>query len=467
MSTENVESPSGRLNPAVVEAPVGTALSSAPWPHPRQAWYAVFVFALALMINFLDRGILTLLVPPIKRDLHLSDTQVSLIMGFAFACFYMLLGVPIARLVDVGRRKLILSAGVAVWSVMTAACGLAGNFWQLFAARIGVGAGEACNGPGTFSMLADFFPKDKLPRAIAVLNFGYMAGNGFALIIGGTVIYMLSSAPEVTIPLLGTFRSWQAVLFAVGLPGLVVSGLLLTVKEPPRRGLIGEAGARGQSIPFRNVLGFVHANRAAYYPMFLGLGLKTILSFGSAVWVPSFYMRTFGWSATQVGLVTGVLILVVWPFGAMFGSWLSERWTRLGRDDANMRVVVASVLVVTPCSILFPLAPTVELALAVATLNGFAAAWVLGPQNAALQVITPNQMRGQVTAIFLFFFNVIGFGFGPTFVALITDHVFKAESHLNLAMSTAAAILGPMALVVIWSGLKSYGRAVEQAKGWN
>ena len=174
-----------------------------PWPPARQAWYAVFVCSLALLVNFLDRGILNLLVEPIKADLHLSDVQISMVMGFAFVAFYVILGLPIARLVDYKSRKVILAVGIGIWSLMTAACGLANSFWPLFGARVGVGVGEACSGPGTFSLLSDYFPKDKLPRAIAALNFGYTTGNGLALIIGGGVIAFLSTLPPVVLPGIG------------------------------------------------------------------------------------------------------------------------------------------------------------------------------------------------------------------------------------------------------------------------
>lgn len=438
------------------------------WPSRRQAWYAVAIFACALMVNFLDRGILTLLVEPIKRDLGLSDTQVSLLMGFAFICFYMLVGLPIARLVDSRSRRLIIGIGIATWSGMTALCGFAQNFWQLFAFRVGVGVGEACNGPATYSMLADLFPREQLARAIAVLNFGFVGGTGIALIIGGTVIHLISNTPEVTLPLVGTLRSWQVTFFIVGLPGLIVAALMATVREPARRGCMvrgsNEAGRPALSV--REVLRYLHAERRAYGPMFLGLALKSVLAFGSAMWVPTFFMRTYGWSATKIGLIQGTLLLVIAPFGLIAGSMLSEWFSRRGFDDAHLRVVLLSSAVLVPGSIIFPLMPDPYLALAVMSVNSFVAMLVPAPQNAALQIITPNEMRGQVTALFLFIFNVVGFGLGPTFVAVFTDFVFGDEAQLRYAMVAASAIIGPLAALVIWIGLKPYGACVARARAW-
>src|SRR5262249_41488437 len=181
--------------------------TSEPWPSPARAWYAVFVFALTLMINMLDRGIVPLLIGPLKSDLGLSDTQMGLLMGPAFIIVYMILGLPIAMLVAYTSRRAILGVGVTIWSIMTSICGLAKSFEQLFVCRFGVGSGEACSGPATFSMLADLFPKEKLPRAIAVLNFGFYAGNGLALIIGGTIVKAVSKAPPLTLPLIGVKKS--------------------------------------------------------------------------------------------------------------------------------------------------------------------------------------------------------------------------------------------------------------------
>ena len=181
------------LEMAAADQPVAAARSADPWPKPAQAWYAVFIFALALMMDFLDRGVIGFLVHPIETDLHLSDSQIGLVTGLAYVCFYALVSLPVARFADVGTRRTIVGIGVALWSIATAFCGLAQNFWQLFFCRMAVGAGESCNGPPVFSMISDLFPREKLPRAIAVLNFGYIAGTGLASIFAGAVIHLLST----------------------------------------------------------------------------------------------------------------------------------------------------------------------------------------------------------------------------------------------------------------------------------
>jgi MFS family permease len=434
------------------------------WPSPRQAWYGVFIFSLTLLVNFLDRGILTLLVEPIKRDLGLSDEQMGVLMGLAFVCFYVILGLPIARLVDSARRATILTVGLFCWAVATALCGLASSFGQLFVFRIGVGVGEACSGPATFSMLSDLFPPDRLPRAIAVMQAGFFAGNAAALIVGGAIVTILLALPPVTLPLVGTLRGWQLSFLIAAVPGLLVAALMFTLREPRRR---GDVGAGGAAIPLASVLRHLRSNAAAFGPIYLGLGITTLTNLGAMSWQPTFYMREFGWSAAHIGLLSGLTYLTVWPLGAAFGTWMVERFQQQRRDDANMRVVIWSTACAVPFLAAAPLMPTGELSIAVMAVGLFAGAWLLGPQNAALQVITPNRMRGQITALFLFVFNVIGFGLGPSFVALTSTHVFGGGAHaLGRALALTQAVMGPIAVLIFVVGLKAYGRSVVEARGW-
>jgi MFS family permease len=440
---------------------------SEPWPSPARAWYTVFVLASGLGVTYLDRGILGLLVEPIKHDLHISDTQMSLLMGFAFICFYLLVALPIARLVDYKSRRVILGVGTAIWSLTTALCGLARTFGQLFLCRVGVGVGEACSGPATFSMLADLFPREKLARAFAVLFFGIFVGEGIALIVGGTLANMFMRMPPMTLPLMGTLHGWQLTLFAVGLPGLLVAALMATVREPARRGrMVGSgshAGAAAKSIPVKDVLAFMWKNAGIFVPIFASMGISAAMSFGVRSWGPAFYMRTFHWTLARYGLVQGVLAVTIMPVGSFTGSLFAERLAKK-YDDANMRTVFIGQLLALPGMILFPLMPTAASAVAVSTWGTFFAFWTNAPMNAALQIVTPNQMRGQVTALFLFVYNVVGFGLGPTFVALFTDFLFHSEKLLGHSISVASLILGSLTAVIMWFGVRPYGRAIAQIK---
>ena len=200
-------------------------------------WYAVFMLLLAYVLSFVDRIIMSLLVTPIKEDLGTTDAQMGLLMGFAFALFYTVIGIPIARLSDVKSRTMIVAVGIFLWSLMTAACGLARSFFQLFLARVGVGVGEAALSPAAYSMISDYFTEDKLGRAIAVYQSGGLFGGGLAFIIGGAVVSMIISSDATSLTFVGILKPWQIAFLIVGLPGILMAFLMLTVKEPTRTGI--------------------------------------------------------------------------------------------------------------------------------------------------------------------------------------------------------------------------------------
>lgn len=439
-----------------------------PWPSPGQAWYGVFVLALGLMVTYLDRGILSLLVEPIKRDLHISDTQMSLLMGFAFVCFYLLVALPIARLVDYKSRRAILGVGTAIWSLTTTISGLTRTFGQLFLCRVGSGVGAACSSPASFSMLADLFPREKLPRAFAVLFFGMFLGEGVALIVGGTLAGLFMRLSPVTLPVIGALHGWQLTLIVIGLPGLLVAALMATVQEPARRGRMAASGVDAapstKRLPVKDVLAFIWKNAGVFLPMFASMGISAMMGFGIRSWAPSFYVRTFHWTIVKYGLVQGLLSLTIMPIGAFTGSLMAEQLARKGYDDANMRTVFIGQLLALPGMILFPLMPTAALSIVLSTAYTFFLYWTNAPMNAALQIVTPNQMRGQVTAFFLLVYNVIGFGLGPTMVALFTDYLFHSDRMLGRSMAVATLALGSLTAVIMWFGVKPYGRAMAQLK---
>jgi len=432
------------------------------WPSPRRAWYALIVLTVGLMIATVDRGILTLLVAPIRGHLGITDTQFSVLHGWAFVSVYAVLGLPIARLADHGSRRLIIALGMVAWSAFTALCGFANSFAQFFAARAGVGAGESAYAPAVYSMLQDSFPPEKLPRVFAIMAIGFAYGTSFGVILGATLL-MLATSLAATSSIFAGFAPWQAVLVLVAIPGLLLALVMASVREPRRRGLLPGHGA----LPLRQVFDFFRANLATYAPMFAAMGLKAMLSFGSGVWMPEMFRRSFGWAPPRTALFIGVLGLIVAPLGLMAGSWLAEHYARRGRDDANLRVLQIATIAVIPTSVAFPLMHSPEGSLAVWAANFFFAMLGVGPANAAVQMITPNQMRGQIRAAYQFVFNVIGFGAGPFLVALCTDYVFGEDAALRYSLATVAAILGPVAALLTWYGMKPYAGCVVRSRSWS
>ena len=287
----------------------------------RVAWYTVGVLTLAYLFSYIDRQILSLMVGPIKRDLGLTDTQFSLLHGLAFAIFYTLLGIPIARLADNRNRRTLIAIGVALWSLATAAGGLARNFGQLFAARVAVGVGEAALSPAAYSMLADRFPGDRLGKAIGIYSSGVFIGIGLSFIIGGVLVAGLEAAGGLTVPLLGTLKSWQATFIIVGLPGLLVAALVLTLKEPERRSLAGNSAP--ERLDNRQILNWLSAHKRLYLTHFAGFAMMTLLFNAIMAWAPELFIRIHDVERGVIGIRLGILAAV---FG---GAGIAVSYTHL------------------------------------------------------------------------------------------------------------------------------------------
>ena len=426
---------------------------------PARSWWAIFIFMIALTFNYIDRQVMSLLITPIKHDFHLSDTQIALLTGFAFVTFYVIIGVPFSRLVDRGPRKWLLGGALTFWSLMTAACGLAGNVGQLTAARMLVGAGESCNAPGAYSMTSDMFRRDKLAAPMSVIGIGTVAGSGMALLVGGLLIGWLKHVGPQTFPLVGTLKPWQMTFIIVSLPGVLWAALMLaTVPEPPRR---EPAGA--PSPTFAETMRHLWARCDAFGPMFLAYSIKAMLSLGVTAWSPVFFERKFGYAPGQPGLPLGLISLIVSPIGLVLGGWWAQRMFAAGRKDANMRVVFYVSIPLIAAAILFPLMPTAPLAFVVLGCSLFLGSVGSGPANAAIQTITPGRMRGITTAIYIALYNMIGYGLGPLVVGWFNDHVF-GEGGISHSMVVLAAIAGPLGLLFAWASLKPYAREVAAAE---
>ncbi|HLY58306.1 MAG TPA: MFS transporter, partial [Stellaceae bacterium] len=326
------------------------------WPETRTAWYAVAVFTLALTFNQIDANSVSLLVTPIKRDLHLSEFQVSLLQGFALVPFYLFVGIPLSRFVDWTSRKHMLAAAIGFWSLATAGCGVAQGFWQLFLARFLIGAGESVNGPATYSMLADYFPPARLPRAIGVLQLGFIGGNALSFMGGGVALGFLATLPDYAVPVIGTIHNWQLLFLFAGLPGLIVALLLLTLVEPPRRDR-GAPPIRNALREWGEVFGFLGGKWQVFVPMFVGLGLSSISLFGTNQWLFTFFIRTYHWTPQQIGPALGTVQFFASLLGVLIGLAINHRFHAQGRDDTNLRVLILAQLIRVPVAIATPLMP--------------------------------------------------------------------------------------------------------------
>jgi MFS family permease len=429
-----------------------------PYPSAAYSWFVVGVLTLAYISSYIDRQVLSLLVGPVRRDLRISDTQVSLLMGASFALFYTLLGLPIARLADSRSRRGIIALGVATWSLMTAACGLTKTFVQLLVARVGVGAGEAALSPPAYSLLADYFPRELLATAISIYSTGIFLGSGLATIIGGAVLGLVSTEGLWQLPVIGTIYPWQSVFFIVGLPGLLIALLIITtVREVPRRSVNGLASRRG-AIPIPEIARFVRLHWRVFFAQTFGFGLLTLVGQGILAWTPTFFIRTYHWTAAAAGVRFGMLLIVFGTIGIVSGGRASDAMVRRGYTDAQLRVGLIGALGVALLGALFPLMPSGGLALALLGPVLFLVSFPLGAAVASIQEIVPNEMRAQISAMYLFVANLIGLTLGPTSVALFTDFLFGRDDALRFSLALVSAIAAVLSLIVLRSGLAPYRR---------
>ncbi|HEX4095421.1 MAG TPA: MFS transporter, partial [Caulobacteraceae bacterium] len=402
----------------------------------------------------IDRTAMQLLVQPIKQAYHLSDSSMGFLLGPAFALLYAALGLTTAWLIDFYNRKSVLAVALTLWSAGSIFCGMAQSFVQLAVARLFLGAAESPNGPAIFSILADSFPRKLLTRGIALMQLGITLGTGFSLIMTGVLIAVLMHLPPVHIAGL-LVRWWQLVFIAIGVPGVIAAAVLaLTVKEPARQG----PGAQSK-VGMGTALAYMAQHWKVFAP-FMGSSAIGGLAFGVLTWTAAFYQRTYGWNGAQYGVRYGLLSLIATPVGLFLGAWIYERYVTQGRHDAAMRVVVVGRLIGLPAVLLMPLMPNGWLALAMSAINLIVLGGTGACTNSILQIISPNRMRGQITAIFFLFYNLIGQGLSPWFIGLFTDIVLKDESHLRYALLVVSLLFTPTSLFVLWLGMKPYAREV-------
>lgn len=441
------------IEPGTVPAP--------PWPRPAYSWYVVFILLLAYTLSFIDRMILSLLVTPVRAALNISDTQFSLLIGLAFALFYTLAGLPLAWIADRFSRRNLIVGGITVWSFMTLLCGTATNYAGLFLARVGVGVGEATLSPAAYSMLSDYFPREKLARAIAVYSIGVPLGSGIALMLGALVIKAILAAPAIDLPLIGQVEAWRLTFALVALPGLFLALLMLTVREPFRRGRAAETATPESA---SNFAGHVKHHRAALGCLFAGMSLIGMVMYGSIAWIPAFLARTYPISITDAGLWFGAIMALCGAGGLLLGGFIADGMFARGRADAHIRTMRLSLLLGGPFLILTPLMPSSALALTLLA-PGFLLITMHGVGSVALQLITPNEYRARITALYFFVVNLIGLGLGPTAIALVTDMVFRDDNALRYSIFLVSAVALPVAALILSLGLAPFRRSMEQVTG--
>jgi len=432
-----------------------TAGAETVFPPAARAWTVIAILWLVTLFSQLDRQLPALLVRPLKAEFGLSDTQFSLLQGYAFAIFYTLMGLPFGRLVDRTNRRNLILLGVVIWGTMTVLAGFADSYTELLLTRVGVGVGEAVLAPAAYSIIADYVPPARRGRALGVYYVSLAIGSGVSLFLGGMI---LAALPPLGLDIgsFGLLSPWRLTFIVAGLPGALLVLLLLAIREPARQETRGVANAS-----VVDLVRYLSANRSTFLRLLTYPALIAAIGYGTLAWAPALFERQYGMPVAQVGLTLGALVALGGLVGTLISGFLSDRWVAAGKPAARFRVTLVAWAVIVPTASLWPLMPsaTLSFVLLTITITGFAIGQAAAPPS--VQDVFPNAMRGQAIALYLLLGGLVGIGLGPMLVALVTDLFFGDDSKLGASLALTSI---PLTLLGLWmslSGQKPYQQTLD------
>lgn len=430
------------------ELPASVIAAAGRGAGPRvtwRQWAMVGVLTLLYIYAQIDGSAIILMVDPIKRDLGVSDTEMSLLLGLSFAACYAVFGLPAGYFVDRTSRRAVIGVGVVVWSAMTASCGFAATYVQLFLGRCGIGVGEAAITPASYSLIRDGFTPDNRGRAYGIFTAGTYIGAALAAMLAGALLGAFGSGKLGGLPLLGHLRPWQAVFMLTGIVGIPLSLLVLTFREPQRSAV----GAGDAGVHFREALAHMKTAWGHYTALivFVTCFFGTAISYGA--WMPTVIGRTWHLPPQTIGLFFGLTLLICAPIGAMGGGYAIDYLTKRGHGNAAEIVGAWITVIFIPFGIWSPIAPSVfQMFFALAAQLLVAGAY--NPVAASLLArITPQRVMGKVTAIYLFIQTLVARSLGPLMVGMVSDLFFTGNQAVGYALGTVAGILMVIALAAI------------------
>lgn len=415
------------------EETVGT-----PYPGPVRAWTTLTVLTLFYVLSLMDRNILSLLIEPIKHDLSLSDTEVSVLYGAAFAMFYAIGSLPLGWAVDRFNRRRLIFLGVTLWSLATCACGLVLSFPGLFAARASVGIGEAAIVPASQSIIADSFPPKKMSLPMTIYGAGTKLGIGVSFIIGSALVSLIDPNSGYQVPLLGSMRGWQLVFIAAGLPGILIALLIFLVPEPPRRP--SAAGGPVEPLSYLDYIRFFLSTRS--FMIGLHVGQMLMLSIVSAIstWAVPFLVRVHDWPTNYAGFVLGPILAVAPLLCVPIHGILVDRAYTRGVADAHMRHLTYVSLAAAPLAGVAFLLPSAWATLAFVMFAMMFTSGFVGLGNAAIQLSVPAGLRGKAASVQLLLTMLAGYTLGSSGPALISDGIFGDPKMIGVSVSIYAGL---------------------------
>ncbi len=427
--------------------------------HPAafKAWTSLALMTLLFAMAYLDRQIVSLMVAPLSAEFGVGDFEISLLQGFAFALLYAVCGLPFGQAADRYSRRRIILAGVLIWSVAQVCCGLAQTFNQLLLSRVMVGAGEAALAPACYSLLADLFPRRKLTFALAVFMTGALLGAELSLALGGTILE--AAKDGVVWPVLGEIPAWRVAFLVTGAPGIAIAFLALLIHEPARAVATGADRQR-----WSDVFAFMASRKLFFFVQLVGFALVMALVYARLAWTPTFMMRGFGWSVAQVSYALATYGFLMGGFALLFGGKLVDFLFQRGMSDAHFRYYAIGGVLLSVFGALAYLAPDPAMYFVAMALPSLPLG--MGAIGAsAIQLVTPPELRGRVSAVYLLAVALIGMSTGPAIVGAMTDHVFADPNAIGTALALTFGSVGLVISALFLTGMPAMRRAVGLAGG--
>ncbi len=438
-------------------AAVASAKDAWPFGH-AYAWFVVAILAIAYAISLIDRNFMGLVIEQIKGDLGLTDLEIGLLLGPAFAILYVVLGIPFGWLADRGNRRTIIATGMMLWCLTTAACGLAPNFPLLFLSRLGVGIGEASLSPCALSLIADYVPPQNRARAMSIYVLGANLGGSMAYLLGARVMAFLNTHALPAVGSLNPPKPWQAAFIILGVPGLLIAFLMFAIREPRASGVVARMAAKPPS-PL-HALSLMGAQWRAYATLFGAMSAMFVIGY-MGLWTAAVFQRSWGWSIERIGVINGAIILASSPPGALFAGWISDHLTKRGRQDGAFLALILGAIIICPSYAMYPLAPNGVVA-AILLFLGLVGQHIISSAGpVAVFQISPHEIRGQAISWYYLILSISGLMVGPPAIGFLTT-LLGGPAMLRYSIAIVGLIFGVISIVVLVVGWPAYRLAARE-----
>lgn len=450
-----------RSHPLIAKTPAEIASRTEPGTR-EERWYSVWLLVALYVLSFFGRQIISLMVDPLERSLHLSEIQIGILIGFAFTSLFTIGGVVFGWVADVYPRRIIIFVGTIAWSLSCIACGFASSFQWLFVARMGVGIGEATLIPAAYSFLSDVFPRRRLASALGVFSFGAILGVALSLGLGGMVLSFFSHSGGIDTPM-GHLQPWQAAFILAGMPGLLAGFLALTLHEPPRvRDLRGSRSVLGP------LVSLFRSNPRVMAAQFTGFSLNAFVGYTLMAWAPVFMSRTYGWGAMQIGPAIALAFGLSGALATVGSGFLADHLWNRGVRGSHYLLAACALGVATPFGAIAFLSSRPPVFLVGIAIVYFASALSLNMGATSLQLLTPPALRGRLSGLYLLCTNMVGAGLGPLVVAGITQKLLRDTSKVGIAMAVVTPLSAVLGALVLGAARRQYAATItstEQQSG--